>query len=433
MRMEQEQSKKRTWSRLAALPLVVACAAVPLGTLLSRFAGPGPENSPFLPWLVLAVLGTVHAILFRRSGQQLRPRFFMELTMFAGLAAILAFYNKGIFHLLSDLTPFVPELTPVVMLCFCKLWTISFGTPDRAAFQRWGAVLGLLCALDLAVEVFIYRAAPSLRWIGNADLLAGLLLVCLCASLRPGPADNGLHEPDQGAPLFRALILAGLLATLSRTGLFAAAWIYLCFGRGGRIMRTAVFLACFAALSLTFLLPVTPSDLARYVDYWLWAKSMVLFTQSPSTLIAGLPLGHALPFTFPPEMVPVWERVTGASALFGAHLDQVSSFWLRLVLGWGAILPSVCLAGLFILLFRRPTRMGAGLAAVVLVQGMTTPLFYEPSTGAVAGLALFLALSASRNVPLSDLGQPVSGQGPVPPIEPQPEDDPPRERDMHPL
>ncbi|MGE4422561.1 MAG: hypothetical protein AB7D39_09705 [Pseudodesulfovibrio sp.] len=431
MRMEQEQPKKRTWSRLAAVPLAVACAAVPLGTLLSRFAGPGPESSPFLPWVALAALGTVHAILFRRSGQRLRTRFFLELAMFAGLSAIVILYHEDIFFQLERFTPYLPELAPVIMLGFCWLWTITFGTPDRAAFQRWGAVLGLLCVLDLAVEVFIYRAAPSLRWIGDADLLAGLLLVCLCASLKPGPADNGLYEPDQGIPLYRALILAGLLATLSRTGLFAAAWIYLCFGRGGRMLRTSVFLACFAALALTFRLPVTPSDLSRYVDYWLWAKSLALFSRTPSTLVSGLPLAHALPFTFPPEMVPIWERVTNSPALFGAHLSQVPSFWLRFTLGWGVILPTACLTGLFILVFRRLTRMGAGLAAALFVQGMSTPLFYEPSTAAVAGLALFLALS-TRRTRLPDLADSIAARGPEP-IRPQPEDDPAREWDMRPL
>ncbi|WP_319582955.1 hypothetical protein [uncultured Pseudodesulfovibrio sp.] len=431
--MEQEQPKKWTRSWLAALPLAVACAAVPLGTLLSRFAGPGPESSPFLPWLILAALGTVHAILFRRSGQQMRPRFFMELAMFAGLAAIVILYQENLFYQLENLTPYVPELTPVVLVCFCWLWTITFGAPDRGDFQRWGAVLGLLCVLDLGVEAFIFRTAPSLRWIGNADLLSGLLLVCLCASLKPGPTDNGLYEPDQGAPLYRALILAGLLATLSRTGLFAAAWIYLCFGRGGRMLRTAVFLACFAALGATFLLPVTPSDLSRYVDYWLWAKSMLLFAQSPSTLIAGLPLAHALPFTFPPEMVPVWERVTGTFAMFGAHLNQVPSFWLRFILGWGAILPTLCLVGLFILVFRRPTRMGAGLVAVLFVQGMATPLFYEPTMGVTAGLGLFLALSARRNAPAPERADIPDTRGFEPAPKPQPEDDPADEWDMRPL
>jgi hypothetical protein len=431
--MEQEQPKKRTWSRLAAVPLAVACAAVPLGTLLSRFAGPGPETSPFLPWVVLAALGTVRAILFRRSGQRLRPRFFLELAMFAGLSAVVILYHKDIFFQLERFTPYLPELAPVIMLCFCWLWTITFGMPDRAAFQRWGAALGLLCVLDLAVEAFIYRTAPSLRWIGDANLLAGLLLVCLCASLKPGPADNGLYEPDQGSPLFRALIVAGLLATLSRTGLFAAAWIYLCFGRSGRTLRTSVFLACFAALALTFRLPITPSDLARYVDYWLWAKSLALFAQTPSTLVSGLPLAHALPFTFPPEMVPIWERVTNSPALFGAHLSQVPSFWLRFTLGWGAILPTVCLTGLFILVFRRLTRMGAGLAAALFVQGMSTPLFYEPSTAAVAGLALFLALSAPRRAPLPGLADPLAADGPEPAADLNPEDDPARKWDMRPL
>ncbi len=428
--MVQEQPKKRTPSRLAALPLAVACAAVPLGALLSRFAGSGPESSPFLPWAVLAALGTVRAILFRRSGQRLRPRFFAELCMFAGLSALVILYQRDILQQLRGFTPFVSELVPVIMLGFCGLWVMTFGRPDRAAFQRWGAVLGLLCVLDLAVEGFIYRAAPSMRWIGETDLLAGLLLICLCASLRPGLADDGLYEPDQGAPVFRALILAGLLATLSRTGLFAAAWIYLCFGRGGWKLRTAVFLAFFTGLAATFQLPFTPSDLARYVDYWLWAKSLALFSREPALLIAGLPLDHALPFTFPPEMAPIWERVTDSPTLFGAHLPQVPSFWLRFILGWGGILPTACLTGLFVLVSRRLTRMGAGLAAVLFVQGMSTPLLYDPSTGAMAGLALLLALSACRTVPSPGRnGEPDAGLHSAP----QTEDDPVREWDLRPL
>ncbi|WP_041915765.1 hypothetical protein [Pseudodesulfovibrio mercurii] len=427
--MEQEQPKKRTRSRLAALPLAVACAAVPVGTLLSRFAGPGPESSPFLPWVILAALGTVHAILFRRSGQRLRARFFAELCMFAALSAVVVLYHRDILYQLENFTPIVPELVPVIMLGFCGLWVLTFGQPDRAAFQRWGSVLGLLCVADLAVEVFIYRAAPSVRWIGDADLLAGLLLVCLCASLRPGPAEGGLYEPDQGKRIYRVLILAGLLATLSRTGLFAAGWIYLCFGRGGRWFRTGVFMACLAGLAVSFRLPFTPSDLGRYVDYWLWAKSLALFSREPGLLIAGLPLDQALPFTFPPDMAPIWERVTGTPTLFGAYLSQVQSFWLRFLLGWGAILPVACLVALFVLVFRRLTRMGASLAAALFIQGMSTPLLYEPSTGAMAGLGLFLALSVYRAAPLAG----PDGTRSPDPTDARPEDDLVREWDLKPL
>ena len=428
--MEQEQPKKRTPSRLTDVPLAVACAAVPLGALAARFAGPGPDVSPFLAWVVLAALGAVHAILFRRSGQRLRRRFFAELGMFAVLAAIVILYREVLILELAEYLPVVPELAPAVMLLFCWLWVITFGLPDRAAFQRYGALLGALCLLDLAVEGFVYRAAPSMRWIGDADLLAGLLLVCLCAALRPGLADDGIAEPDQGRSYQRVLILLGIMGTLSRTGLFGAGWIYLCFGRGSRWLRAGVFLACLLLLAATFQLPPTPSDLARYVDYWLWAKSVTLFLHEPFTLVAGLPLGHALPFTFPPEMVQIWERVTGEPTLFGAHMAQVSSFWLRFMLGWGAILPAIGLTALFTLILRRPTRMGAGLAAVVFVQGMSTPLLYDPSTGAVLGLALFLALSAPRGtVPAT----PPATAAAAPVAEPQPEADPAREWDMRPL
>lgn len=422
--MEQEQPTNRNPSRLAAVPLAVACAAVPLGSLLARFAGPGPEVSAFLPWLLLAALGTVRAILFRRSGERLRPRFFLELAMFAALAWLMATRHREILFQLSRLADLAPELAPAIMLGFCWLWSITYGLPDRADFQRYGAILGALCLADLAVEGFIYRAAPPVRWIGDADLLAGLLLVCLCAGLKPGLPEGGRYEPDQGRAVYRALILAGIMATLSRTGLFGAGWIYLCFGRGRRPLRAAVALACFLLLGSTFLLPPTPGDLARYVDYWLWAKSLSLFAADPLVLLTGLPASAPLPFTFPPEMVPVWERVTGAPALFGAYLAQIPSFWLRGVLAWGAIPPGAFLAGLFVLIFRRLTRMGAGLVASLFVQGVSTPLLYDPSTGAVAGLALLLALSA-----------PQSGPEPVPVAAPQPQPaaDPAREWDMRPL
>ncbi|WP_316899212.1 hypothetical protein [Pseudodesulfovibrio indicus] len=430
--MEQEQPTNRNPSRLAAIPLAVACAAVPLGSLLARFTGPGHEVSAFLPWLLLAALGTVRAILFRRSGSRLRPKFFLELAMFAGLAWLIGVRHRDLLYQLSWLADLTPELAPAIMLGFCGLWAITFGLPDRADFQRYGAILGLLCIADLAVEGFIYRAAPPVRWIGDMDLLAGLLLACLCAGLKPGLPEGGRYEPDQGRTVYRALILAGIMATLSRTGLFGAGWIYLCFGRGSRLIRTAVALACFGLLGASFLLPMTPADLARYVDYWLWAKSLALFTADPLVLLTGLPADQALPFTFPPEMIPVWDRVMDSPALFGAHLPQVPSFWLRSVLGWGLLPPAAFLIGLFILLFRRLTRMGAGLAAAIFVQGMSTPLLYDPSTGAVVGLALLLALSAPEFGPQCDSDHatpPETGAEP----EPATEADPAREWDLRPL
>ena len=432
--MKQAEPLKPTASRLAVIPLAVAYLVVPLGAALTRLLGPTPEASPFLPWLVLAALGTIHAILFRRSGARLKKQFFFELTMFLFLIGVVFLRREDILLQMGRLTLMAPELTPLIMLWFCGLWAITFGLPDRTAFQRYGAALGALCVLDLGLEGVVYQAVPALRWIGNSNVLAGLLLASLCAGLRPGRIEGGLFEPDQGASSWRILILAGLLATLSRTGLFAAGWIYLFFGRGSRLVRVSVSLACFLLLGITFLLPTAPTDLARYVDYWLWAKSVNLFMQDPGVLLFGLPLSHALPISFPPEMARLWEAVTGAPVEIGIYLQQVTSFWLRFILGWGLIVPLFSLVGLFLLLFRRMTRMGAGLTAAIFAQGMSTPLLYDPTLATVTGLALFLALAKPTPLPETNVRDSVAPKpDPDPKPAPKPDMDPAVEWDLRPL
>jgi len=381
-------------SRLATAPLAVAYMAIPVGTFIVHLMGAKPQASPFFPWLLLAGLGTMWAILVRRSSVRVKKRFAFEALMFAALVVGLLANRQSLLRQSMEAGAVIAEFTPAIMLFFCGLWVMTFGTPDRRAFQRYGGVLGAFCVIDLSVEAVFLNTVPFERWIGNADMLAGLLLVALCASLRPGGNDGGPVEPDEGASVWRALILMGLAATLSRTGLFGAAWIFLCFGRGTRKIRAGIAFLFFLFIAGTFLLPVTPADAFRYVDYWLWAKSVDLFAREPVLLLKGLPFLQALPFKFPPGMVGLWEVVTGVPSFFGAHLSQVSPFWLRLLLAWGVLVPLVGVTALCVLLSRRVTRMGAGLIAALFVQGMSTPLFYDPTMGTVYGLAFFLAFSA---------------------------------------
>jgi len=397
--MQQEHPSINPTSKMMVVPLGVAYLAIPLGTLLVRFLDSTPEVAPFPPWALLAALGAIFAMLFRRSGVRVKKRFVFEVGMFLVLIAMLVLYRRVFIYQLAEAIRFAPEITPIIMLAFGWLWSITFGLPDRADFQRYGAILGVMCIVDLVAEVFVYQAAPTVRWIGNCDVLAGLLLIALCASLKPGNNDGGVHEPDQGSPLWRWLILAGLVACLSRTGLFAAAWIFLCFGRGTRLKRISVSLLFFLLIGATFLLPVTATDSIRYINYWLWAKSMLLLIDNPLIMVSGLPLTSALPLTVPVQMTGIWEQATGSPALMGVYLPHVPSFWLRAILGWGMIIPSALLLVLFIQLFRRMTRMGAGLVAALFAQGMSTPLLYDPSTGAIAGLAFALVLTSSAPRP----------------------------------
>ncbi|BDQ34051.1 hypothetical protein [Pseudodesulfovibrio portus] len=412
---------------MAPIPLVVAYLALPLTNALTQRMGPGPEASPYLPWLILAGLGSFWAMLFRRSGVPVKKRFFFEALAFLGVAVLLFLRQDAFLQQMELALPYAWELAPAGILGFSLMWSMTFGVPDRDAFQGYGAALAVLCVMDLATGVFTHHALPVQRLLGDADMLAGLLLVSLCAGLRPGRDDHGVSEPDQGHRIWRVLILLGLAACLSRTGLFGAGWIFLFFGRGSRLRRILVALILFLLLGLTFVLPYARVDGARYIDYWFWAQSVALYLREPGLLLTGLPLDQALPFAVPPELTTVWERVTATPALFGAHLFQVKSFWLRVLLGWGALIPLGGLTALFFLLFRRMTHMGAGLAAALFAQGMSTPLFHDPALGAPFGLALILALSKSAPLP----GDTTAPDAPEP--EPGTESDPARQWDMGPL
>jgi hypothetical protein len=311
------------------------------------------------------------------------------------------------------------------MLLLCALWAATCGLPDRADLQRFGALLGALCVIDLAAEAAMFRAVPAVRLIGNADMLAGLLLVSLCAGLRPGQGERGMREPDQGRPLWRGLVMLGLLACLSRPGLFAGAWVVLCFGRGTLGRRALYCGACAALLAGTFLLPLTASDSARFVDSWLWIEALKLWALDPATLLTGFALSAPLPIEFPEGMAAVWETATGSSTLFGVSISQVPSFWLRSTLAWGLPAPVLMLATLLPMLLRRPTRMGAGLTAALFAQGMSTPLLYDPAMAAPVGLAFILALGRPKQV--DDIPTP----HPIHTVEPAP--DPVSEWDLRPL
>lgn len=378
---------------LAAVPLAVAYGAIPLGNAAARFSGATGDVSPNLPWLLLVGLGTILAMHRPTPGAHSRKRFLFNAGLFVLTVAALFIYSSGIIAAQTALIPYLFELSPLIFLLFCGLWASTCGLPDRADFQRFGALLGSLCVFDLGSEVILYHAVPTIRWIGNADVLAGLLLVSLCAGLKPGGNEGGIPEPDQGRTLWRVLTLLGVLACLSRTGLFAAAWVVLCFGRSRLRTRLLFSLTCVLFLVGTFFLPATSTDAVRYTDYWLWVEALRLYAENSMTLFTGFPINMPLPVNFPVGMGPIWEAATGSPSTFGAFLPQVPSFWLRLTMGWGIGAPLILLTVMFVLLLNRLTRMGAGLTAALFAQGMTTPLLFDPAMCISIGLAFGVAIS----------------------------------------
>lgn len=423
--MHSRKAQQPGRTGLTGLPLAVSYGAVPLAMAFTGLAGMSVDVSLFLPWLILAAIGTLTALFRPTPGAPARTGRVFNAALFALFAAGLASYAPGLVTALAPTLPHLRELSPLVMLLLCVLWGATCGLPDRADLQRFGAFLGTLCIIDLAIEAAMFRAVPAVRLIGNADVLAGLLLVSLCAGLRPGQGERGMREPDQGCPLWRGLVMLGLLACLSRPGLFAGAWVVLCFGRGSLGRRALYSGACAALLAGTFLLPLTASDSARFVDSWLWIEALRLWGTEPATLLTGFSLSVPLPIKFPEGMTAVWETATGTSTLFGVSVSQVPSFWLRSVLAWGLAAPLLVLATLLPMLLRRPTRLGAGLTAALFAQGMSTPLLYDPAMAAPVGLAFILALG--RPKPKTDIPTP----HPVHTVEPAP--DPVSEWDLRPL
>jgi hypothetical protein len=429
--MANLQGKPNVTSNLTTIPLAIAYVAIPLSLAISHFSGQPVAASTWL-WVFLAGLGTIHAMLYRHSGVPIKKRFILEITMFLVLIIILVLYSKDIIRQLEAFTPYVSEAMPLVFLLFCALWIKTFGMPDRGDFQRYGALLGALCIVDLVAEIFLYQAVPTVRLIGNTDILAGLLLVSTCASLKPGSSNDTAYEQDQGHHLWRVIILIGIAACLSRTGLFAAAWIFLCFGRGRILIRTICAILFMVLIVLTLLLPSTPSDAIHYIDYWLWVEAIRLYAENPMLLFTGFPVIEALPITFPVGMGPVWEAATGSPSIMGIYLPQIPSFWLRLTLAWGIGAPLMLLVIIFSLLLRHLTRMGAGLIAALFAQGMTTSLLFDPSLAETIGFVFFLALSKPQRVANVKIEKTMT-HNPAPEQKTLSESDPVEEWNMGPL
>jgi hypothetical protein len=414
----------------AEIPLALAYAILPVLTALSKLGWMPEPGPPDAPWLVLACFGLAASLRRPAPGAPPRKGFIFRLVLLLLALGGVVLYRADLMADLSPILPYLKECGPLIYLLFAVLWALTLGMPDRRAFQKYGAVLGLLCLLDLIVELFLYQTVPTVRLIGNADTLAGLLLIALCAGLRPGENQGGVVEPDQGNPWWRGLVMLAIPASLSHTALFGAAWVILCFGRSKFWRRALYATACLGVLVGSFLLPATLSDAIRYTDYWLWLEAVRLFTETPIRLFTGFPVDAPLPVQFPVGMGAIWEAATGAPAIFGAFLTQVPSFWLRLILAWGAGVPLLLLATIFTLLLRRLTRLGTGLVAALFAQGMATPLLFDPATGVCVALAFVLALAPERpvNVRRASAPEPPAPESPAP--EPA---DPAREWDMRPL
>ena len=256
--------------------------------------GPGPAMlRRYLPWLILAGIGSVLEPCFSAvPASRSKSGFVFEALAFLALAA----------HAVSPTGRLPPtdgarpalclwSLAPAGILGFSLMWTMTFGAAGP------GSLSGLRCRPGRTLRdgpgsggcIHAPRPAgsPSAGW-AMADMLAGLLLVSLCA----GPASR--QHRRTGFPSRTRAHRLWRVADPARSGRLPVAHRTLRSGLDISLLRTRlqtatgilVALILFLLLGLTFVLPLWPRWTAtRYIDYWFWAQSVALL--SPRTGTAG--------------------------------------------------------------------------------------------------------------------------------------------------
>lgn len=380
-------SLRESFRAYSAAPLFVALFL----PLLAGNAGSGAASVPELrvimdyAWLALAAFGVLLALMGRSRqngkgpGRLELPGFYILLL---AIIAVLFFrYGAPLLETRAWLWPYLQEARPVAYLLFAVAWTLTAGVPRREAFVKASGVLALAVCVDFGLRMWL----PAATFLSvDREVVAALLLVCLCAGF-------GLDEKKM--PVLRGLLLAGIVATLSRPALFAAMWAWLFFGNGRWPSRLPYAALCLMALFATVVSPhPVLGGTLHYTDYWLWLEGVKLLLTDPAAMIAGFPLADPLPTKVPFGMVPLWDGGGNLTAFDGVFVFQVKSMWLRLALAWGLAGPAVFMLGLLGLVGVVRNRFAAGLSTAIACTGLLVGLTHNPVTAVVVWLALFAAV-----------------------------------------
>ena len=392
--MDHEGATSPKTGLLARVPLLVAYLATPAAVVAARVSGSVGDISLDAPWLLLAGVG---GLLFMLRRPASRSRTLGSMLLFLILAVAGASVMPDVLVLFSPWLSHLFELHPLAYVLFCLMWAYSFGPPSREDIQRYGGMLGLLVLVDVGVGSFLFHGWPMLRWLGDQEIIATLLLVALCAGLRPGLVGTRRLEFSDGLAWARVLILLGIVGCMSRTAFFVTGWVYLCFGRGSLLKRLPAVLVCVAVVAATVTLRMAFQEQGgQMVDLWTWSQAGTMLVDNPWRLISGYPLDMALILEVPPHVEHLWGALYGQSATTGLYVHMIHPFWLRLTLGWG-LGPALAILGvLIVLLLRRPTIFGVALIAVFMGQGLAAPLLYDPASAVALCLGVFPAFRLAR-------------------------------------
>ncbi|MBA4357606.1 MAG: hypothetical protein C0405_07770, partial [Desulfovibrio sp.] len=387
---------------LAWLPLFAAYVLMPFAVLAGRLSGRPEVFRPFgpsglAPWLALAGLALVVCLgrdVFARTrlAKPAWPGLVLALALAAAVLALLRLFGPALAQA-ETLAPLLDELRLPALALFAAAWAWSFGTPPRAALARLGGGLGALVLLDFLLTAILARQVV----LGGGYLLGGgpagadtlAFLLCLALSATLDRADDRPEAESTGhrrSGLARWLILAGIFATFSRSGLAAAGVIFLFLERGPLQERLALACACVLGIWMSLALP-----LARTIGggeelglAWHLTATLEALGQAPRAWLLGLPLGEPVALALPDLGGLEWDP---ESAGLAVSVFEIPSSWLRLLAAWGAGGPILVLACVLACALRGRRRFGFGLLAATLVSAALTPALHTPATAGALALA----------------------------------------------
>jgi hypothetical protein len=413
---------------LAQLPFFAVYVLMPLAVLAGRLAGRpevawhfGPQGLAlwlFLAGLALFVCLGQDSMARRRQARSLWTSLALAVALAASIALGLRLAGPALSQALA-LAPLLDELRLPALILFAAVWTWSFGSPGREDLARPGAILGAFLVLDFLLTAIMARqvvlGGGYLLGGGLAvsDALAFLLCIALSATLDrpaspPEPASPGAHTGS----LSRWLILAGLFATFSRSGLAAAGCLILFLERGPLRERVALCCACALGIWMSLALPLAHTvpaggggeDLGLS---WHLTALLEALRADPGAWLRGLPLGEPVALAMPDLGGLDWDS---DSAGLAVSVFDIPSSWLRLLAGWGVLGPALVLAGVLACALRGRRRFGFGLLLATLVVAALTPALHTPATSGVLALACALAGKAppavGRSAPDAERPQP---------------------------
>ena len=383
-----------------SLPLVLAYVLGPLLAMATRFLGPDP-SWVFLAergiWLGLAGFGLTRALMGRNTPGGLRA----GLPLTAGFVLILAALALALSWSPPDaIRLWLAEFSPLAWLGLALLWGWTVAPPRPRDFLSAGTGLALAVLADLIVtSLLAWRPMLSGGFffpsgLDRVETHATLLLAAFAAGQMTGL--DGAREPWR-VRIMRFLVLAGLLATFSRTALCAAFCLALLMGRGSWRRRSVTAALCLACAAVPVVLPELPGlVMERFEARLAWVGVIRSVLDQPFLLLTGVSPTGTMALFLPPELV---RELSLPSDVIRALPSSLGSSWLRFLAVWGIWGWLALAAGASGLLVRGWMRgrnspllhKSVAVVVICLFQGLLFPLTYLPAAMVPLFLLLFLS------------------------------------------